>query len=155
MSYKDYFKIKEGWGMTVGSFDFTMPKQCIALTASTEAEFRNIFEKQMYEMFAPKLNKMQQYVYGERASSLDRESLKNFVENKRGMGNTTAQAMSQVVETIRNPNKPIKLVPDHGDSAAIFNAPGGYRFVVQQIIDKLDLKFMVIRNAERTLTFEV
>lgn len=125
----------------------------IEVFVTNEAEMRASLEEFFEKSFAPKPNKIQKYVYGEdRLKNMDRNILKDIVDNNRGMGNTTAHAMKQVAEAIQNPGKAIKLVSDHGEGNPRL---AGYLNVVQELIIKLDLKFMVIRAAQQTLTFEV
>jgi hypothetical protein len=142
------------WGVTTGTCKISTPSFPVLLNASTEAEFREQFEKVMTEKFAPKLNKMQTWLYGNRVYSLTREQIKDIVENGRGMGNTTAQALQDILQAIKTPNKPVYLLHDHGANSSAFQRQE-YRRVVQNLIDKLEFKFMVIREHNQTLTFEV
>lgn len=116
-----------------------------------EKELREEFEKLIEQRFTPKLNKLQQELYGDR--HFGKEMIKDIVENKRGCGKTTAHAMKQIAEAIQNPGKAINL---HNDEINTVPANRIYiNDVVRPMIEKLGLKFMVIRQVEQTLTFEV
>jgi hypothetical protein len=136
------------------TINYSKPYDVLLLQAHTESEFREIFEREMKARFDPKLNKMQEWLYGDRIKSLSRETLKDIVDSRRGMGKTTAQALKQIVEAIQNPNKPVKLLHDHGVNTSTVQQRQ-YRTVVKDLLDKLDFKFMVIREHDNTLTFEV
>lgn len=128
----------------------------LEMIVTNEQEMRQSMEEFFEKYFAPKPNKIQKHVYGDRLlNHMTRAALKDIVDNNRGMGNTTAHAMKQIAEAIQNPGKAIKLVSDHGDNGPAYSIPGGYRDVVKGIIEKLDLKFLVIRDTQRTLTYEV
>lgn len=126
----------------------------LSIHGCTEEELRKSFESAM-EAFKPKLNKLQEHLYGQRVYNFTPEILKGIVDNKRGTGKTTAQAMKQIAEAIQNPGKEIKLVDDDGRDSGAGLAGKQYRDVVQEIITKLDLKFMVIKQTQHTLKFDI
>lgn len=138
------------FGYFYGDFQYRQP---ISIYGCSEAEYRAEFEKVMQEKYAPKLNKMQAHVYA--GLTFDIATVKNIVENNRGMGKTTAHAMKQIAEAIQNPNVPIKLKSDHGGGLIGYRITGGYKDVVANIIKKLGLQFMEFDDVHQTLTFKV
>lgn len=141
------------WNNVVGSLKLTLPVQTLLVQGSSESECREIFEREMKARFAPKLNKLQQELYGNRGFTND--TLKGIVANNRGTGKTTAHAMKQIAEAIENPGKEIELHRDDLDRRYGW-ATGEYiTNTVKPMIEKLGLKFMTIDNVRQTIKFEV
>jgi hypothetical protein len=128
------------------------PIYTVTIEGFTQAHLRKAFEDAMNSEF-PKLNKLQEHLYGSQAHSFTREMLKDIVDNNRGMGKTTAHAMKQIAEAIQNPGKEIILFNDENSTTAA----GRFYIndVVKPMIEKLGLKFMVISDTKQTLKFDV
>ena len=101
-------------------------------------------------------NKMQKHIYGDRLNSLPREQKQKIISEYRGTGNTTRQALKQIIEAGENPNVPIRLKHDHaGADGFSYGMRGGYLCLVQNLIDKLEFKFYELNRSTGTLTFKI
>lgn len=100
------------------------------------------------------VNKLARDLYGPALYTIPEETLLQMIidTNKRGSGQTTAKALSYLVEAIQNPGKAVYTQHDHGDF------PRNNKIMlnrVQELAEKLEFKYLVFRQASCTVTYEI